>query len=182
MKVICILSFLFLSDAIAAKTHLRTTSENDHGIVNHLAKQSRGLGDESQCKSVAQDTYRGMAVLMDNDNSGSFFPTQGDVSIANSLMPRGGTFPHIKAICTLTAAVPSESPPFCTLETTFVDGKIMSTGSPPDLVVMGGTGAYLGAFGTMTTAEDFTRYLNGDISFSASIYYCRLIIPGPLFP
>jgi len=170
MKVICILSFLFLSDAIAANTQLRTTSENDHVSVNHLAEQSRGLGDESQCKSVAQDTYRGWAALVDNDNSGPFSPTQGDVSIAHILKSTSGrTFPSIKAICTLTD--PS-SAPFCTLETTITNGdKIMAIGTPPNLAVVGGTGDFSRASGTVTTDQNFT-FEHGNIQFGARIDYC----------
>merc|ERR1711865_617591 len=88
------------------------------------------------------------------------------------------TFPSIKAICTLTAANPLDSPPFCTLETTLADGKIMATGTPPELVVMGGTGAYYRASGMMTTAEDFEQS-NGFISFNARIDFCIPVDGGP---
>ena len=42
---------------------------------------------------------------------------------------------------------------------------------PPELVVMGGTGAYYRASGTMTTAEDFEES-NGFIGFNARIDFC----------
>jgi len=149
MKFNCILAFLFLSNANA------------------------GGNEKTVCTSVANDLYEGQATLIDNDSSGFGQPTKGDVSIA-TLTPAGvSNFPSIMAICTLTAANPSDSPPFCTLETTLADGKIMATGTPPKLVVMGGTDAYYRASGMMTTAEDFVRDdSTGVISFNARIDFC----------
>jgi len=134
-----------------------------------------GNGNEKTvCNFIPDDLYKGLSVLIDTDKSGFGPPTQGDVSIANALTTGSGSdFPSIKAICTLTAADPSDSPPFCTLETTLADGKIMATGTPPELVVMGGTGAYYRASGMMTTAEDFVRDdSTGVISFNARIDFC----------
>lgn len=100
-----------------------------------LVQGVRRIGNEI-CKSVAEDVYIGQAVLIDTDSSG-FVPTQGDISIANALKPASGRFfPSIKAICTLTAFNPSDSPPFCTLETSFPEGKIMAMGTPRKLLLV----------------------------------------------
>jgi len=153
MKFNCILAFLFLSNANA------------------------GGNEKTVCTSVAEDLYEGQVTLIANDSSGFGPPTQGDVSIA-TLTPAGvSNFPSIMAICTLTAANPSDSPPFCTLETTLADGKIMATGTPPKLVVMGGTDAYYRASGMMTTGEDFQE-ANGSISFTARIDFCLPVDGG----
>merc|ERR1712194_971040 len=126
---------------------------------------------------MGDDNYKGEAILIDTDSSGGP-PTQGDVSIANALTTGSGLpFPSIKAICTLTAANPFASPPFCTLETTLADGKIMASGTPPELVVMGGTGLYYRASGMMTTAENFVQE-NGFISFNARIDFCLPVDGG----
>jgi len=139
---------------------------------------SASAEEKTVCKSIGDAYYKGQAVLIDNDSSG-FVPTTGDVSISNNLTTgSNSTFPSIKAICTLTAANPLDSPPFCTLETTLADGKIMATGTPPELVVMGGTGAYYRASGMMTTAEDFEQS-NGFISFNARIDFCIPVDGGP---
>ena len=90
---------------------------------------SASAEEKTVCKSIGDAYYKGQAVLIDNDSSG-FVPTTGDVSISNNLTTgSNSTFPSIKAICTLTAANPLDSPPFCTLETTLTDGKIMAMGT-----------------------------------------------------
>jgi len=173
MKINCILGFLFLSNSSAVETNLRTNLAKQRGLQNNDKERTI-------CKAIPQNMYKGLSTLINVDNSTpGYLPTTGDVSIANALTPgKNIDFPSIKAICTLTDADPSLSPPFCTLETTLGDGKIMSMGSPPDLVVMGGTGAYSRASGTMTTARDFTR--DGDtISFTALIDYCIPIDGSP---
>jgi len=134
--------------------------------------------ETTECNFIPDDNYKGEAILIDTDSSGGP-PTQGDVSIANALTTGSGLpFPSIKAICTLTAANPLASPPFCTLETTLADGKIMASGTPPELVVMGGTGMYYRASGMMTTAENFVQE-NGSISFNARIDFCLPVNGGP---
>mmetsp|Transcript_3524 Transcript_3524/g.3698 ORF Transcript_3524/g.3698 Transcript_3524/m.3698 type:complete len:238 (+) Transcript_3524:311-1024(+) len=169
MKVI--LAFLFLSCASAVeKKNLRIPLENK--LLLPLVPGARVIGNEI-CISEPEKEYVGQAVLIDTDNSAGFIPTQGDISMANALTPASGQFfPSIKALCTITALNPSDSPPFCTLETTFGGGKkIMAMGTPPDLVVMGGTGEYSRASGTMTTARDFVRD-SDRISFNARIDFC----------
>ena len=93
MKVNCILAFLFLSSASAVETNLRTTSKNENGTVNDVAKQSRGLQIDIDkrifCNFIPEDKYLGPSTLIKVDNSQSS-PAQGDVSIANSLMSTGG--------------------------------------------------------------------------------------------
>jgi len=149
-------------------------------ILSFLLLSSASAEEKTVCNFFPDDYYKGQAVLIDTDSSGfAGGPTQGDVSIANALTTgSGSSFPSIKAICTLTAANPLDSPPFCTLETTLADGKIMATGTPPELVVMGGTGAYYRASGMMTTAEDFEQS-NGFISFNARIDFCVPVNGGP---
>ena len=98
-------------------------------LLAFLLLSSASAEEKTVCKSIGDAYYKGQAVLIDNDSSG-FVPTTGDVSISNNLTTgSNSTFPSIKAICTLTAANPLDSPPFCTLETTLADGKIMATGT-----------------------------------------------------
>ena len=49
---------------------------------------------------------------------------------------------------------------------------------PPELVVMGGTGAYYRASGTMTTAENFEE-TNGFIGFNARLDFCMPVTIPP---
>lgn len=100
-------------------------------ILAFLLLSSASAEEKTVCNFIPDDYYKGQAVLIDTDSSGfAGGPTQGDVSIANALTTgSGSSFPSIKAICTLTAANPLDSPPFCTLETTLADGKIMATGT-----------------------------------------------------
>jgi len=174
MKISCILAFTSLSCANATQKHLRMTSkENDEKenifIGNDRALQSNGDG----CASTPLYRYEGPSTLI--STTGVPFPSQGDVSIAEELVPSTSAYPKIKAVCTLTAADPFSSPPFCSLETT-VDSsgdKIMSMGTPPLLSIMGGTGSYEGASGTMVTDETFVRDdSDGTISFGATVNYC----------
>ena len=95
-----------------------------------LLLSSASAEEKTVCKSIGDVFYKGPAILIDNDSSGSV-PTQGDVSIADTLQVAGSvsTFPSIKAICTLTAVNPLGEGAFCTLETTLTDGKIIAMGT-----------------------------------------------------
>ena len=95
-----------------------------------LLLSSASAEEKTVCKSTGDVFYKGPAILIDNDSSGSV-RTQGDVFIADTLQVAGSvsTFPSIKAICTLTAVNPLGEGAFCTLETTLTDGKIMAMGT-----------------------------------------------------
>jgi len=168
MKLICISTLLCLSSIYAVVTYLRASPKNDNVVGNGFLRQNRGLGD--QCSFVAE-TFKGSTTLMDYDQSHGV--TQGDMSIANTLMPTDdSSYPIIKAMCTITSSDPFQSAPFCTMETTFEDGgKIMLMGTPPKLTILGGTGTFFGVWGSMTTDQTFSRS-NGEISFTARIDYC----------
>jgi len=173
MKIRCTLAFLFLSCADAAQKHLRTTSKTGNKEENSLIRNNRDLQSRGDgCASTPQYRYEGASTLI--SVTGSFIPAQGDVSIAESLRPPSADYPKIKAICTLTAEDPFTSAPFCTLETTIdISGdKIMSMGTPPLLTIMGGTGSFEGAYGTMVTDETFVNNPDGSISFGARVDYC----------
>jgi len=169
MKLICISALLCLSSIYAVVTYLRASPKNDNVVGNGFLRQNRGLGD--QCSFVEDTTFQGSATLMDYDQSHGV--TQGDMSIANTLMPTDdSSYPIIKAMCTITSSDPFQSAPFCTMETTFEDGgKIMLMGTPPKLTILGGTGTFFGVWGSMTTDQTFSRS-NGEISFTARIDYC----------
>jgi len=169
MKLICISALLCLSSIYAVVTYLRASPKNDNVVGNGFLRQNRGLGD--QCSFVEDTTFQGSATLMDYDQSHGV--TQGDMSIANTLMPTDdSSYPIIKAMCTITSSDPFQSAPFCTMETTFEDGgKIMLMGTPPKLTILGGTGTFFGVWGSMTTDQTFSRS-NGDISIRARIDYC----------
>ena len=49
---------------------------------------------------------------------------------------------------------------------------------PPELVVVGGTGAYYRVSGTMTTAENFEE-TNGFIGFNARLDFCMPVTIPP---
>ena len=95
-----------------------------------LLLSSASAEEKTVCKSIGDVFYKGPAILIDNDSSGSV-RTQGDVFIADTLQVANSvsTFPSIKAICTLTAVNPLDEGAFCTLETTLSDGKIMAMGT-----------------------------------------------------
>lgn len=173
MKISCILPFLSLLCVDATHKHLRTASETDNGNESSLIRNNRDLQSKGDgCASTPQYRYKGPSTLI--SVTGSPFPAQGDVSIAEELTPTSAGYPKIKAICTLTAVDPFSSAPFCNLETT-VDSsgdRIMSMGTPPFLSIMGGTGSFEGAYGTMMTDETFENAADGTISFGAIVNYC----------
>jgi len=179
MKISSILVLLSLSCVDATQKRLRATSDADKEKEGSLITNGnhRGLERGEYCESTALYRYSGASTLI--SATGALIPSQGDVSIANELLPEPASinYPKIKAICTITAADAFSSPPFCTLETTIDSSsdRIMSMGTPPALTIMGGTGNFEGAYGTMVTDETFTN-INGIISFGAMLNYC---LPSP---
>jgi len=181
MKISSILVLLSLSCVDATQKRLRATSDADNEKEGSLITNGnhRGLERGEYCESTALYRYSGASTLI--SVTGAPFPSQGDVSIANELLPEPASvnYPKIKAICTLTAADAFSSAPFCTLETTIDSSsdRIMSMGTPPALTITGGTGNFKGAYGTMVTDETFTN-INGIISFGAMINYCLPSLPS----
>lgn len=192
MNLSHILAFLCLSGMSASVMYLlrisskNDSSKNDNGVDNDFlrqtrlqqTRQSRGL---HQCSSMPDTEFQGSTVLVNTDQSVGPLPTQGDFSIANFLHPDGIDFPNIKAMCNLMASDPLQEAPFCTFETTFErnGGKMMLMGTPPDLTIMGGTGPFVGVWGSMTTGEDFERGDNGIMRFTAQINYCMTCDESP---
>eukprot|EP00555_Chaetoceros_dichaeta_P014280 CAMPEP_0198256876 /NCGR_PEP_ID=MMETSP1447-20131203/6684_1 /TAXON_ID=420782 /ORGANISM="Chaetoceros dichaeta, Strain CCMP1751" /LENGTH=198 /DNA_ID=CAMNT_0043943625 /DNA_START=1 /DNA_END=597 /DNA_ORIENTATION=- len=161
-----------------ARSNIRSNKQfqkpSQHVITQPVVTHPVITQPNEKCKSVPQTTYQGLSNLIDVNGSGEL-PTQGDVSIANTLTPINSDFPSIKAICTITSNYPSILPPFCTLETTLVEGgKLIAMGTPPSLAIVGGTGEYSNVSGMITTNQTFTRGVDGSISFGALIEYCIL--------
>jgi len=163
MKVSCLPVFLYAISVCSAENSLRIQRRN---LVN--------INNGDTCGKLPKAVYSGASVLIENsDRDTPGVPKQGDVSIANELTSSTSNN-KIMAICTLNRANPSDGAPFCTLETTLKTGdKIMAQGTPPKLMITGGSGGMFGCYGEITTGEDFTFDRNG-LSFTVKhIEYCH---------